>query len=59
MQHQKPEKHASDPSRDAKVLIRLQDAAEKSRQAFDGAMNDFRNSFTIGSTHYDQDESRD
>lgn len=59
MQHQTSEKLASIPDKEAKVLVRLQSAAEKSRQAFDGAMDDFRNNFTIGSTLYNQDENRD
>jgi hypothetical protein len=59
MEQQTREKRSANPVQRVEVLSRLQDAAEKSRKAFDGAMDDFRNRFTIGSTIYDQDENRD
>lgn len=44
---------ASEPS----VLTKLQTAADKSREAFDGAMLDFRNRFTVGHTSFEDDDN--
>ncbi|WP_377289404.1 hypothetical protein [Rhizobium sp. SG2393] len=43
------------PDRHTDILNRLQSAADKSRVTFDGAIEDFRNRFTVGSTQFTVD----
>jgi hypothetical protein len=43
---------------DSELLNRLELVAKKSREVYDGAIEDFRNSFTLGPTKFD-DECQD
>ncbi|MBP2461353.1 hypothetical protein J3A65_002117 [Rhizobium sp. PvP014] len=40
---------------ESELLNRLETVAKKSREVYDGAIEDFRNSFTLGSTKFDDD----
>ncbi|WP_438752084.1 hypothetical protein [Pararhizobium sp. O133] len=43
--------------RKSEVLSRLETVAKESRGVYDGAIADFRNSFTLGPTKFDCEES--
>lgn len=43
-------------SQDNELLDRLEAVAKKSRDVYDGAIEDFRNRFTLGPTKYDSDQ---
>lgn len=54
------EKRADDKkSHDNELLNRLELVASKSRDVYDGAIEDFRNSFTLGPTKYDNSQQND
>ena len=43
-------------SQDGELLNRLESVAKKSRDVYDGAIEDFRNRFTLGPTKFDSNE---
>ncbi|MDR7027716.1 hypothetical protein [Rhizobium rosettiformans] len=48
-------KASANPTQQIDILDRLQSAASKSRVTFDGAIEDFRNRFTVGSTQFNDE----
>ncbi|CDZ51302.1 Hypothetical protein NGAL_HAMBI2427_40900 [Neorhizobium galegae bv. orientalis] len=51
------EKHAdTQKTHDSELLNRLELVAKKSREVYDGAIEDFRNSFTLGPTKFDGEQ---
>ncbi|MEG4336021.1 hypothetical protein QUB40_29530 [Microcoleus sp. AT9_A2] len=55
MERKVERKTVATPNQQINILDRLQSAADKSRVTFDGAIEDFRNRFTVGSTQFDDD----
>ncbi len=50
------EKRANhEEARNSELLNRLDSVAQKSREVYNGAIEDFRNSFTLGSTKFETD----
>lgn len=55
MERKVERKTSATPTQQINILDKLQSAASKSRDTFDGAIEDFRNRFTVGSTQFDED----
>jgi hypothetical protein len=54
------EKYAvQDESKDSELLKRLELVASKSHDVYDGAIQDFRNGFTLGPTKFDDISQQD